>query len=449
MKRQQRVVWSKGMFLMPQHFQAQERFFAEELRVRSKLYQFAEWGVFDLEIDEDQLANRSFKLRKCSGVLSDGLVFEIPSSDAPPPSRPIQSLFPPGQQTLDVFLAIAEEAHGMPSVSHAEAHPLRFEAEDSTVIDECDGLEEPVEIARAKFRLLFGGESQEGMTVLQIAQLEKMGDGGCKLRRHFVPPCLSVGCSPYLMEDRIPHLLEQMSYFSDQLSAARAEESDLIADFSQSDIKRFWVLDVLNRALPELRHLHSIRQVHPEELYRFLLPLAGALCTFSLDTKPTDFPLYDHVNLGHCFRTLAEKIDGMLKAIVWPPTKCTPIPLRLSASGVWEGSLTDTTASRSTEFYLAVRARPGEIDLIDLVPTNVKIGGTKTIGDIIGKQLSGIALRHASPPNGCPRRTGSEFFRLQQKGVAWDDVIQSKEVRVQVLSDIPSPSLELFAVLDR
>ena len=71
----------------------------------------------------------------------------------------------------------------------------------------------------------------------------------------------------------------------------RPAGSDLIADFSQSDIKRFWVLDVLNRALPELRHLHSIRQVHPEQLYRFLLSLSGALCTFSLDTRPTDFPL--------------------------------------------------------------------------------------------------------------------------------------------------------------
>src|ERR1700722_13032522 len=150
MKRQQRVVWSKGMFLMPQHFQAQERFFGDELRFRSKLYNFAEWGVCDLDVDEEILANRSFRLRGCSGILPDGFAFDIPGTDPPPPSRPIQASFPPGQQTLDAYLAIPEHVHGSQNISYSESNHLRFEAEDSPVIDECDGQEEPVEIARAR-----------------------------------------------------------------------------------------------------------------------------------------------------------------------------------------------------------------------------------------------------------------------------------------------------------
>jgi type VI secretion system protein ImpJ len=361
----------------------------------------------------------------------------------------VKGSFPPGQPALDVHLAIRERVHGSPNISHSESNHHRFEAEDSAVIDECDGQEEPVEIARAKFRLLLGDEPKDGMTTLQIAQIERKGEGSYQLHRPFIPPCLSIGSNPYLMEDRLPKLLEQMAYFSDQLSAARAEESELLADFSHSDIKRFWVLHILNRALPELKHLHDIQQVHPEEMYRFLLRLAGALCTFSLDTKPLDFPKYDHENLGSCFSGLADKIDGMLKAIVWPPSKCTPIPLRLSSSGIWEGSVTNPVHLRTGQFYIAVRARPGEVDLIELVPLNVKIGGAKTIGDIMGKQLSGVGLRYTSPPHGCPRRTGSEFFRLNQRGVAWDDIVDSQEVRVQVLPDIQSPTLELFAVVDR
>ena len=44
MRQLQPVVWSKGVFLSPQHLQAQDRFFEETLRFLSGALSFRNWG---------------------------------------------------------------------------------------------------------------------------------------------------------------------------------------------------------------------------------------------------------------------------------------------------------------------------------------------------------------------------------------------------------------------
>src|SRR5258708_4683638 len=108
MKRQHRVVWSKGMFLSPQHFQAQDQFVEDELRFRSSTALFAHWGVSELDIHEESIANRKFTLVRCAGLLPDGLAFSLPESDQAPLGRSFENIFPSDQQTLDVYLAVPE-----------------------------------------------------------------------------------------------------------------------------------------------------------------------------------------------------------------------------------------------------------------------------------------------------------------------------------------------------
>src|SRR5580698_6591953 len=108
MSKPQKVVWTKGMFLMPQHFQAQDEYFEQALHFRSSASNFANWGLNGLGIDEASLVNGLFTLRHCEGVLPDGLVFEMPAGDELPPGRQVEEFFPPTQERLDVYLAIPQ-----------------------------------------------------------------------------------------------------------------------------------------------------------------------------------------------------------------------------------------------------------------------------------------------------------------------------------------------------
>src|SRR5215469_14152620 len=108
MGKAQKVVWTKGMFLMPQHFQAQDEYFEQELHFRSRASAFANWGLTGIGVDEASLVNGLFTLRHCEGVLPDGLTFEMPLVDELPQGRPVEEMFPPTEAVLDVYLAIPQ-----------------------------------------------------------------------------------------------------------------------------------------------------------------------------------------------------------------------------------------------------------------------------------------------------------------------------------------------------
>ena len=55
---------------------------------------------------------------------------------------------------------------------------------------------------------------------------------------------------------------------------------------SALDVANYWFLHSLCSALPALRHHLQDRRSHPEEVYRDLARLAGALSTFSLESTP-------------------------------------------------------------------------------------------------------------------------------------------------------------------
>ena len=61
MKNQHRVVWTKGMFLTPHHFQTQDQFFHDAIQYRFAASHFANWGVTQLQVDREALPNGTFR----------------------------------------------------------------------------------------------------------------------------------------------------------------------------------------------------------------------------------------------------------------------------------------------------------------------------------------------------------------------------------------------------
>ena len=59
MKNRHRVVWTKGMFLTPQHFQTQDQYLENAVQFRFAASHYANWGVTDLSIDSEALGKRA------------------------------------------------------------------------------------------------------------------------------------------------------------------------------------------------------------------------------------------------------------------------------------------------------------------------------------------------------------------------------------------------------
>ena len=76
MSENNRIVWSEGLFLRPQHFQQQERYLEGYVRgPRRRRCVRIRWGFTELEIERDLLAIGKFGLRRARGVFPDGTPF--------------------------------------------------------------------------------------------------------------------------------------------------------------------------------------------------------------------------------------------------------------------------------------------------------------------------------------------------------------------------------------
>src|ERR1700682_5634166 len=108
MKRLEPVIWTKGTFLTPQHLQLQDRFLENMLHFHLDALSFRPWGFRDVQVNQELLAAGTFAISSASGIFPDGLLFDIPNSDAAPPPKRLDELFAPDHDEIGVYLAIPE-----------------------------------------------------------------------------------------------------------------------------------------------------------------------------------------------------------------------------------------------------------------------------------------------------------------------------------------------------
>jgi type VI secretion system protein ImpJ len=448
MKNLRRVVWSKGMFLTPQHFQSQDEYFEDSLQFRFTGSNFANWGVISLGIDEESLANGLFRLRYCRGILPDGLLFHMPESDDLPQSRPLEEFFPPNQPTLDVFLCIPENRPQGRNFTLAADTPdtTRFVADTQLVPDATAGADEkPVQLAKKTLRLLLEGENRDGFTSMRIAQVSRNAAGKYILTRQFIPPCLDISGSEYLMM-LLRRQIEVLAAKAGALSLPRRERGRDLADFTTSEVSSYWLLHTINSNLPELKHIWSVRKGHPEPLFVEMLRLAGALSTFALEPA-REFPAYDHDNLGVCFTELDGRIRDLLEIVV--KSKCVPVPLVLTDKLIWQGTIPDDQYLRNSQWFLSVSSKIGVDELITKFPRLAKVSSPLEIQRLIRLSLNGLALRHAQvPPSAIPVKLDNQYFSIAKTGVLWDGVSQTRNLTVFVPTEVVEPKMELLIVLE-
>ena len=80
-----KVHWTEGLFLRPHHLQQGDRYLENALESRTRHVTPYPWGFATLEIDRDLAQQSKFALRRASGVMPDGGLFDFPA-ECPPPA---------------------------------------------------------------------------------------------------------------------------------------------------------------------------------------------------------------------------------------------------------------------------------------------------------------------------------------------------------------------------
>ena len=447
MKRLQPVIWTKGTFLSPQHLQIQDRFLENLLQFHLESLVFRPWGFTSLQISQEALAAGSFGISAAAGIMPDGLLFEIPSSDAAPQPKILADYLEPDQTSLEIHLAVPQyRERGMNVATSAREGGARYRAEIELFRDENTGLsEKPVQVARKNLRLLAEGESRDGASTLRMARVKRTPAGTFQLDPRFVPPLLDFRASEYLVAIA-RRLVEILSARSSAVAGLRRQKNQSLADFSAADIANFWLLYSINTAFPEIRHLFETRGGHPEALFSAMLGLAGALTTFSTGIHPRDLPVYDHEDLGACFADLDEKLRILLETVV--PSNFVSLPLKMVQPSIYATSIDNDKYLLNTKMYLAVSAETSQADIVGKTPNLVKVCSASHIEHLVRQALPGVPLTYvAQPPGAIPVKLNYQYFSLSQAGVAWEAIQRARNLAAYVPGDLPNPELELIILL--
>lgn len=259
-----KVLWSKGLVLSPQHLQAQDRFL-EGLVGAQRWLVFCPWGYRRLEFDHEALAGGVVKIVSAAGIFPDGLVFDIPGADAAPFARRIDDAFLADQTRLLVHFAIPERRPGARNVSPESAGAgTRYRADIVPRRDENSGLSErPIEVARKNLKLLAGAESLEGHSTLAAACVIRKPGGGFEFDEQFIPPLLDISAAHNVLT-LTRRLVELLAAKSGELSAIRRHRNRGLAEFGISDVANFWLLYTVNSHLPGFRHLLDTKRGTPD-----------------------------------------------------------------------------------------------------------------------------------------------------------------------------------------
>lgn len=440
------MVWSEGMHLGPHHFQAQSRYFEDSIQFAVSALWRNGWGLAGCELDSAALRNGTVALVHCRGVFPDGLIFNMPESDPLPEPRAIADLFPPTRDKLTISLAVAAHQPDKQNTAFdpSSVNGFRYTAETQPIVDETTGRDEkPVRFGRKNVRLRLDVEPAPDQVFIDIARVMRSSSGHFEFDSAFIPPSLRITASERLMLI-LRRLIEIMG---DKSAALEARGSGNRQAFSTREIASFWFAHSLNSALLPLRHLCFTKHSHPEEVWLELSRLAGALCTFALESHPRNIPLYDHSRLDECFAEMDQLIRNHLELVV--PSHSIRIPLERTSEFFWSGEVRDRRAFDRADWLFALRSTAPIAEIIERTPRLVKICSRDFVSKLVERALPGLVLSHlASPPASVSPNVETQYFSIDKAGPCWDHVRQTAHVGIYTPRDIAAAEPELIVVLN-
>jgi type VI secretion system protein ImpJ len=448
MKFLSRVVWSEGMYLAPHHFQAQSRDFEDSIAFVSNSLWRDPWGILDLELDRKAIENGTASVVQAAGIFADGLSFDMPVSDSAPSSRNIAPLFPSTAADLLLYLASPlRKNDGFDSDLTEESARPRYSRMLRTFRDETNGIDaREVEVAHKNIRIVVESELTPEMTALPLARVVRDSQGHLAYDEEFIPCCLRISASNTLML-MVMRILEVVGEKSATIRRGASRAQRFEPGISALDVANYWFLHALHSAMPPLRHLVHTRHAHPGDCFVELSRLAGALCTFAVDSDPRTLPDYDHRNPGPAFQALCDHIKRHLEIVV--PSNTVTLDFTLNEPYIHQAAVADDRCLRRARWILGVRSSIGESEQPKLVPQLVKVCSARFVPELVKRALPGMPLTHLPvPPAALRAEPDMQYFAIDTAGPCWEHILHTKTVGIYIPGDIGHAEFQLTVIVE-
>ncbi|MDH0175317.1 type VI secretion system baseplate subunit TssK [Aeromonas dhakensis] len=441
MSSRNRVIWREGLFIKPQHFQQQQRHSDYALHARLSALSDYLYGLQSLAINEDYLGFGRIALVGATGILPDGTVFNIPNDDMLPTPLEITDASVANQK---VYLALPLSVSGVNEVGQGGQVATRLQAHRHDVRDlhSEGGDVVSLEVGRVSLRLMLEREDRSAYASLAIARiLDKRPDGGLVLDPNFMPCSISVSAIPTLKR----FLGESAGLVAER---ARSLSQRIAAPGQQgvADVAEFMMLQLLNRAQPQLSHLARLGTLHPERLHESLVQLCGELMTFTDESRlPPEFPAYRHDDQQVSFEPVMLALRQALSTVLSP--RAVSIQLRKHQYGIMVAMVNESELMKSADFVLAVRARMPQEQLRKQLLQQTKVASSDKIRELISLQLPGIPLLPLPvAPRQLPYHAGYSYFQLDRQSPAWQMLAVSNTLAFHIAGDFPELDMQLWAI---
>jgi type VI secretion system protein ImpJ len=441
MSRIDKVIWSEGMFLQPQHFQQHDRHLENMLEARVGPATPYSWGFVKLAIDESALAHGRLALSSASGILPDGTPFDAPASHLVPLPLDV----PAAARDQLILLALPLRLPGAQktrAVGQEDSGLERYTIVENEVEDNHADSSALIQLGQLRLRLMLQSEMTDAYACLGVARLiERRADNMLVLDKQYIPPML-----------RLNENLVLAGYARDIAGMLHQRGEELAAQVTQpgrggvGEIADFLLLQTINRYEPLFMRYTRAPLLHPEQLYASCLQLAGDLSTFSRENRRApSYPDYLHDNLEKTFTPLLADLRRSLSMVLH--RSAIPIELQDRKYGYLFAHIPDQSLLRTASFVLAVNAKISPEALRAKFPAQVKIGPVEKIRDLVQLQLPGIALRSMPvAPRQIPFHAGFNYFELERGSEFWEQLDRAGGMAMHVPGEFPGLELEFWGI---
>jgi type VI secretion system protein ImpJ len=441
-----KVLWGEGLLLRPQHFQRQDQYHEHRLNESIKAVHPYAWGVEQLQVDRDALANNVLRILELSLRFQDGELYDAPGADALPETVDL-NLLQPSQQSVTYYAALPafKPFGGNFSQPGQATNTARFVQANQDAPDlYTQAASAQLAHLKTTVRLVSEFEPRDSYIHFPLLRLRRAATGGFEMDTAFVPPSLTVASAPILFL-QLRRLLDALQAKVSALYGHHREPSRNVIEYRSGDMSSFWLLHTASSAYAALTHHIHHPGLHPERLFEQLLGVAGGLMTFSKSWTLADLPAYQHNDPGPSFAKLHLIIRELLDTVI--SSKYFAIGLNEVRPSYYIGMLDSGKIDDKTTFYIAVSANIPTLELVDVVPLRFKVGAPDDVEKFVLSALPGVRLQYAPQlPAAVPVRPDTCYFMLEAKGQMYERMLQAQSISIYVPSGIKELKLELLAV---